>query len=414
MPKNQQPLDLFIEEKPIYEQYLPTITQISNGGYAVNEWDVPYSISKLSYLVHSDYRYYGKFPSVIAGQILHQFPPPTAEHYVLDNFCGSGTTLVEAKLRGIRSYGVDISWLSVLASNVKTRINPTKEIQKELLKLASWFEANQNNYSAPEDAFARKWFEDNAARDLKVIQDYIQKMDVSSTRDFLLVAFIGIVRRVSKAYDAEVRPHIKKDKKQREVISAFAKKVNDMCKDHAEYAQYVNEDTASLCFMADNTSLDEIFNDNKCYLVISHPPYLNSFNYAPVYSLEFYWGKIFEPEYTDSKTEFYKQEMRAHPASEIITERYFAHLRGCYEETYRIQPQGAYLAVVIGDCTRNKKLIRVLDETVKIVEEIGYDLIEMNYRTTHYGLGKYAYRHRADYHGEEEEKRDGVMIFKKK
>jgi len=58
--------------------------------------------------------------------------------------------------------------------------------------------------------------------------------------------------------------------------------------------------------------------------------------------------------------------------------------------------------------TRNGKLIPVVDKTIQIVESIGYKLSELNYRTTHYGLGKYAYNHRADYHGQQEEKKDGL------
>ena len=37
----------------------------------------------------------------------------------------------------------------------------------------------------------------------------------------------------------------------------------------------------------------------------------------------------------------------------------------------------------------------------------------LNYRTTHYGLGKYAYKHRADYHDDINGKKDGILIFQK-
>ena len=82
--------DLFDQESdpvPVYRMYMPVIEQISNDPHPINIWDIPYTIPQLSYLVHSDYRYYGKFPSVVAGQILDQIPRPTTEHYVLDNFC---------------------------------------------------------------------------------------------------------------------------------------------------------------------------------------------------------------------------------------------------------------------------------------------------------------------------------------
>ncbi|RCU49169.1 hypothetical protein DU002_12500 [Corallincola holothuriorum] len=406
-------LELFDDREYVYKKFLPKINHIKTDFPPINEWDIPSTIKDLSYLTHSDYRYYGKFPSVVAGQLLEQYKPPTSKHYVLDNFCGSGTTLVEAKLRGIDSYGLDISWLSMIASNVKANVISTSEVRTCLSDLISWFENNKELYTAPDDNFVQKWFSNEAARDLKVIQTFIFNLPSSDVKDFLLVAYIGIVRRVSKAYDGEVRPHINKDKKQREVISAFSKKVSDMCVDHDLFNQSVNKETKAEAVLGDNLNLPERFNDKHCHLVISHPPYLNSFNYAPVFSLEFYWGDVFEEQYSQGNKKVYKQEMKAHPANESITEKYFNHLKKCYEETYKIQEKGAYLAVVIGDCTRKGELIPVVDKTIEIVESIGYSLHELNYRTTHYGLGKYAYKHRADYHGAHEEKRDGIIVFKK-
>jgi hypothetical protein len=412
MTKQAASLDLFSENEPVFRQYLPKITSISKKSPKVNEWDIPYTIKELSYYVHSHYRYYGKFPSAVAGQILEQYLPPSKDHYVLDNFCGSGTTLVEAKLRGIKSFGLDISWLSVLASNVKVTVLDLHALKKELNNLVIWFEKNKDSFSEPDDDFSKKWFENGAARDLLVIQNYLLNLTGSHIRDFLIIAFIGIVRRVSKAHDGEVRPHINKKKKQRDVISAFSKKVNDMCSDHDEFQNNIL-DVTSECILGDNLNLSKRFSDGKCYLAISHPPYLNSFNYAPVFNLEFYWGKVFEDEYTHGNSKLYKTEMKAHPANESITEKYFNHLKVCYEETFKIQEKGGVLAVVIGDCTRNGQLVPVLDKTIEIVESIGYKLKEINYRTTHYGLGKYAYNHRADYHGEQEEKKDGIIVFTK-
>ncbi len=412
MLKHAESLDLFSESEQVFRQFLPIITRLNKKTPKINEWDIPYTIKELSYFVHSHYRYYGKFPSVIAGQILEQYAPPSKKHYVLDNFCGSGTTLVESKLRGIQSYGLDISWLSVLASNVKVTTLDIASVINKLNKLVSWFEKNRDSFNVPDSDFTNKWFEDITSRDLLAIQQYLLSLDKSSVRDFLIIAFIGIVRRVSKAYDGEVRPHINKGKKQRDVISAFAKKVNDMYSDHDDFQRNVSEVTAECC-LGDNLNLPKKFSDGKCYLAISHPPYLNSFNYASVFNLEFYWGQVFEDEYTQGKSKLYRTEMKAHPANESITERYFNHLKLCYEETFRIQEKGGILTVVIGDCTRNGKLVPVLDKTIEIVESIGYKLEEINYRTTHYGLGKYAYNHRADYHGDQEEKKDGVIIFKK-
>lgn len=404
--------DLFKENIEIYRKFLPIINTLEETTPKINTWDIPYTINQLSYLVHSHYRYYGKFPSAIAGQLLDQFPPPNKEHYVLDNFCGSGTTLVEAKLRGIKSFGIDISWLSCLVSNVKTSIVNTKKIISKLKEISSEFYEEKIQKQPPEDSFVEKWFTEEATRDLSKLRDIIFKIPSSTEKDFILVAYIGIIRRVSKAFDGEVRPHINKSKKQRDVFDAFSKKIRDMCSDHDDYMRLIDERIEAKCFLGSNIKLPKLLDYEKCHLVISHPPYLNSFNYSPVYSLEFYWATPFEQEYTNGIKNLHKNELTAHPASEKISDSYFNHLSLCYSETYNLQPKGGYLAIVIGDCTRNEKLIPVIKRTIEIVTEIGYTPHEYNYRTTHYGLGKYAYRHRADYHGNAD-KKDGILIFKK-
>lgn len=405
-------MDLFGHVDPIHKKYLPTITRIEGEETESNVWDIPSTIKELSYLVHSHYRYYGKFPPVVAGQLLEQFPPPDDSFYVLDNFCGSGTTLVEAKLRNVKSYGVDISWLSCLASNVKVTFVDTRKIRAMLPEISKSHVATVISCTPPDDAFVKKWFSEDATRHLSALREIIYELAPSNEKDFLLIAFIGILRRVSKAFDGEVRPHINKEKKQRSVFDAFAKKVQDMCVDHDDYMAITSSDVPARCMLANNLLLPSGFADGKCYLFISHPPYLNSFNYTPVYSLEFYWGRPFEKQYTGGIESLHKEELTAHPASEKITEQYFQHLEECYREAYRIQPAGAYLAIVIGDCTRNGELIDVLGRTIQIVTKLGYTPHQFNYRTTHFGLGKYAYRHRADYHGDAE-KRDGILVFKR-
>jgi len=409
---SSEDFSLYSNMDDMFRKFAPIVNVASSQKVRITEWDIPFTIKELSYLTHSHYRYYGKFPSVLAGKIIDDIKRPSESHYILDNFCGSGTSLVEAKLRGIESYGIDINWISVLASNVKVRHVDVDEVKNKLSSMVVLFEREKPNHSTPSVPFVMKWFEPDAASALNALSDYIFRLERGAVRDFLFIAFIGIVRRVSKAFDGEVRPHVNKAKKTREVLSAFSKKVLDMCKDHVEYMSLTRDTIRAECLLSDNLCLPEKFEDKKCYLVISHPPYLNSFNYTPVFSLELFWGKRFEAEYTDDIA-LYKDEMKAHPADEKITEKYFEHLKKCYSETFRIQDSGAYLAIVIGDCTRNGMLVPVLDRTIEIVEQIGYELMEINYRTTHFGLGKYAYSHRADYHGDEKGKKDGVLVFRK-
>ena len=284
------------------------------------------------------------------------------------------------------------------------------QVSKSLIELTNQSRVNKESLDFQSSTFTDKWFSIEVSKDLHALQQALICFPKSEIKDFLLIAFLGIIRRVSKAHDGEVRPHINPKKRTRDVLPAFIKKVKEMSANHAEYMTYLESEVKAECFLANNLQLSSNFDDGKCYLVISHPPYLNSFNYAPVYSLEFFWGEPFEADY--GQKNLHKNELTAHPAIDKNIDGYFLHLQKAYEETYRVQPTGSYLAVVIGDCTRNGELINVLDRTIKLIEKIGYKVYQLNYRTTHYGLGKYAYKHRADYHGDSE-KKEGILIFKK-
>jgi site-specific DNA-methyltransferase (cytosine-N4-specific) len=80
------------------------------------------------YLTHSLHPYPAKFPPQLPKTILSRFA--RKGQTVLDPFCGSGTTLVEARLLGYNAIGVDVNGLSSLLSKVKATSFFTKLIIK--------------------------------------------------------------------------------------------------------------------------------------------------------------------------------------------------------------------------------------------------------------------------------------------
>ena len=84
--------------------------------------------STTSHLGHDIHYYKAKFFPRLARALINicERNVPCGQHRVMDNFVGSGTTLLEASTLGISSIGIDIDPLSVLISRAKIGINATR------------------------------------------------------------------------------------------------------------------------------------------------------------------------------------------------------------------------------------------------------------------------------------------------
>lgn len=401
-----------------YNTLLPIVENIDEptDGFKKNWWKIDQTISELSYLTHGFFRYYGKFPPTIASYLLNNYPCPK-NGVLLDNFVGSGTSLVEAARRGIPAIGIDINPLACLSGIVKTTLYNTSKLKLELKKIESlFFDINYNVECKfiPEISFLDKWFFKETTSDIIKLKAIILELKDSIDIDFFTLAFLSVIRRLSKAYDGEVRPHLNKNKKAKEPFLFFQKKVLEMISSIDELKEdYPETITASTILADTRTDYSSKLPQSHYWLVISHPPYLNCFDYIPVYKLELEWSIGFENIWKSEDFKAIKKlELKSWPAKEKIICSYYEGLESSYKVIYNIQNKGDKLAIIIGDCSINGKLESVHSKLMNIVQNIGYKIIELNYRTTNYSTGKYAYRERADY--DQAEKRDAIIIFEKK
>ena len=109
---------------------------------------------------------------------------------ILDPFCGSGTTLVQANELGVNSIGYDVSAFNVLLSRAKTTkydlvkahkqiidiFNKTRELtQTDSNQLCLW-QTNQPNFSLPETnkQYLERWFASQALYELLTYRQLIE------------------------------------------------------------------------------------------------------------------------------------------------------------------------------------------------------------------------------------------------
>lgn len=335
---------------------------------------------------------------------------------MLDNFSGSGTSLVEAARRGIPSVGIDINPLACLAGEVKTTLYNIDRLRLQHKRIKDLFHNNTFELKLaefPEEAFLEKWFFQDNIADLKKLKSILIYLQDDIESDFFVLAFLAVIRRLSKAYDGEVRPHINKNKRMKDPFACFEKKVNEMILSIEELANDYPDTIPSQTYNCDTrTNYISKLPSKHFWLVVSHPPYLNCFDYLAVFKLELEWSLGFKNLWVDNDLETIKKlELRSWPAKGNLIQSYYNGLKDAYTTTFDLQRVGDKLAVVIGDCTINGILEPVHLRLIDILTDIGYKVLEVNYRTTNYTTGKYAYKNRADYLGGE--KRDAIIICEK-
>jgi DNA methylase len=89
--------------------------------------------------IHNWYRFVLSFPPHLVQDYIKKFHLNN-QTVLLDPFCGTGTTLVEAELNGIPSVGLEANPIAYLASKVKTNLsvdpNVLRQESKEVAKAA--------------------------------------------------------------------------------------------------------------------------------------------------------------------------------------------------------------------------------------------------------------------------------------
>ncbi|MCI5868787.1 MAG: helix-turn-helix domain-containing protein [Dorea sp.] len=185
------------------------------------------------YGTHGFHRYVGRFPAHLIRALINAFGADENDT-ILDPFCGSGTTLVEARMLGIKAKGIEISPLSAMISRVKSQF-PDEGLQvTELVSdltifyMNRWDEFVQNqdldSFSYEEilkregntiSHFANieRWFTKEALLGTSIIVEFISNQ-TGYVKDFLTIALSSKMRSIGNVDVDVVRAEYRKTPRQ--------------------------------------------------------------------------------------------------------------------------------------------------------------------------------------------------------
>lgn len=362
---------------------------------AIVEADWNFSDADTGYLTHAVHRYSGKFIPQVAGQAIELLTRPG--DFVVDPYCGSGTTLLEAALHGRKAMGIDLNPLALLIAVVKiTPIAPNvlDQLGKRAERVVDCLESDglfrepplKRDQDDPRlaDPWYIKWFQPAVLRDLVALHNAIMDQVDPRTRNIGLLAFSNILRRVSNAHQGY--PNVMFDKRGgerprpgrlflkslKQIISAVSSLPSDK---HWNNIQVQHGDARRL-----------ELEDDVAHAVITHPPYVGSIPYAEYGALSLKWLG-YDPKVLD------RQLTGGQRQSKGVLSRFTADYEAMIIEAHRVTRDEGYLCVLVGNPTIKGDIVDLVGMTLDHAERAGYERVA--------AIGRFAENRRANKMGDE-------------
>lgn len=242
---------------------------------------------------HDWYRFVLSFPPHLVREYINKFNL-NHRNIILDPFCGTGTTLVEAKLNGIPSIGIDANKMPFFASRVKVnwRINAdsfveyAERVAEEARRILN--EGGRKTLrTLPLETYKLLLKDSISPRPLHEAIILIEQLKRLKNEQYGEHASLALAKALvfsisNLHFGPEVGVHPKK-KRDAAVIESWLEEVRIMADD----LRSVNGvQVAATVHNADSRQLGEVLQPNSVDAVFTSPPYPNEKDYTRTTRLE--------------------------------------------------------------------------------------------------------------------------------
>lgn len=259
------------------------------GALHSTDWDFPHSTTEHD--AHNIHPFPAKFIGEIPRKILSMFSV-AAGTVVLDPFCGSGTTLLEAQRAGHDFVGVDLNPIAVLISSVKTDgLQPDAvNVAKSVAGCARTCHV-RGDYSIPDIPRLNHWFKPDVAAALACLTTAIAEADCTEQiRRFMRLSLSAITVRVSNQESETRYAALNKTLHASDVFKLFERSAETTCLKLQKSSSNLFSPTRGTgeVINADARDIGKL-RMPPVSLVITSPPYPNAFEYWLYNKYRMYW-----------------------------------------------------------------------------------------------------------------------------
>lgn len=231
---------------------------------------------------------YHSYPAMMIPQVartlLADYAPEGKLALVLDPYAGSGTTLVESSIIGVKSIGTDLNPLARFMSKVKNTHYSLEDIQAAsgslLTSIIIYNPAEVKNTDFSRISNYTFWYTEDSLYKLAYLNQIILELK-PEIQDFFLLCLSETVREVSFTRNGEFKRY-KMSAKQLEkfnpdVFAIFERKVQRNTKGLEAFNNTGDTDLASIySFNSSNEIPSEIIAEGSVDMVVTSPPYGDS------------------------------------------------------------------------------------------------------------------------------------------
>lgn len=253
------------------------------------------------YSTHGVHEYKGKFNPQTARALLNLAALEPGE-MVLDPYCGSGTTIVEAVQRGYSAVGLDINPLALHISRLKVGVLRTcpKALTAELETVLNRSTRLRKGKSTPRSEYLARWL---PPQTLTAFESLFQASEEVSegSRDILRLLASDLLREYSLQDPSDLRvrrrssplPTMPIRDKLRERVASLLEKLISIQK-------YVHPDSLGRAFfesvdVASSSGLPDFGLLSEVRAVVTSPPYAMALPYIDTQRLSLVWLGLCDP-----------------------------------------------------------------------------------------------------------------------
>lgn len=246
--------------------------------------------------VHGFHSYPARLHPLTARRLLDALVEPNG--VVLDPFCGSGTILVEARLRGARAIGTDVNPLALRLARLKTR-GSTKKERDALVDAARFVkkiaDERRTRKASPivryEDEDVRL-FEPHVLLELDSMRHALDRVQPEALRDDSELIFSAILTKVSRQR-GDTGAYLER----RRLAPGFAarmlvSKAEELARAMDEFQRLLPTSAPKVDVHSDDARVLGTIGQSTIDLVLTSPPYAATYDYVDHHDVRLRWLRM--------------------------------------------------------------------------------------------------------------------------